>query len=149
KYFNSLTGELRAEAVSRNDPTFHPLVVGVTWPSLLQLSEWWVVPVAVAHGMSFSTKASEAEDIGAHQLRAILSTVLGARRQSQIQVRPHEQHRPPPRIVFIGHSFGARALVSALAGKAALDPGFDDRDRAILLEGAFDVSALFATNGKL
>ena len=43
----------------------------------------------------------------------------------------------------------ALTLANALAGNPALDPGFTDRDRSILLEGAFDISALFAANGKL
>jgi hypothetical protein len=58
---------------------------------------------------------------------------------------------------MIGHSFGARALVTALTrapgGKPALPPpgtpGFTPEDRVILLQGAFEFAYLFGPDGAL
>ena len=146
--FNSLVGHLLDEADSRK-VDFRPLVVGVTWPSLWALGDWSFVPDAIVRGLSFVNKADDAEEVGTTWLREVVErAVLPAR--DEARRRSSGNGRPGPRVVLVGHSFGARALVSAITLRAQLLPPdkvtanpLDDKDRAILLEGAFEIERLF------
>lgn len=152
KSFNSIAGNLFDEARARKDVMFHPLIVGVTWPSQWQLGDWSVVPDAVVRGLSFSNKAHDADDIGNDLLRALIrDSVLAARTEVEGEPKNGAQSKgvKSPRIVLIGHSFGARALVKALAAEQHVDAGFHSDDRLILLQGAFEIYDLFDQNGDL
>ena len=142
--FNSLAGNL-ADAAREHGATFRPLVIGVSWPSQWRLGEWSIVPDVMVRGLSFPFKRRDGSDTGAHVLRdLILAGVLGARGESG------------PPVVMIGHSFGALALVRALStGRAAKKvvndrgerSGFDKSDRLLLLQGAFEMRALYQIHG--
>jgi hypothetical protein len=131
--FSALAGHLTDEA-QRQRLDFRPLVVGVSWPSEWQLDDWSVVPDAVVRGLSFPFKAAEADEVGAHVISYVVEEILTIR-----QAQPNS-----PRIVLLGHSFGARALVNAVK---AIDPAapaqFTTSDRMILFEGAFEIYTLF------
>ena len=140
--FDSLTGNLAAEAESRR-AAFHPLVIGVTWPSQWQLGEWSVVPDIVVRGVSFPFKRRDANDTGVHVVRdLVLEGVLPAREAAAGQ---GGSEAPP--LVMIGHSFGARALVRALATQRAGEAMFRPEDRLVLFEGAFEFKDLYQKGG--
>jgi hypothetical protein len=131
--FSALTGHMIDEARRRHGD-FRPLVIGVSWPSEWQLDDWSVIPDAVVRGLSFPFKAAQADELGAHVVSYLVKQVL--------QIR--EADAKALRVVLLGHSFGARAMVQAVK---ALDPAttakFNDQDRMILFEGAFEIHTLF------
>ena len=151
KNFNSLVGHLAVEAAARAEAgdkaaaAFRPLLVGVTWPSQWAITEWSLVPDPVIRGLSFPFKRFDADEVGRFALRHVVTdAVLPAR----------DAGRGSPPVVLLGHSFGARALITALAGHA-FRPGEDERpqkanaapfradDRLILLEAAAEIRYLF------
>ena len=141
--FDSLAGNLADVARERGE-TFRPLVIGLSWPSKWQLGEWSVVPDILIRGLSFPFKRRDANDTGVHVLRdLVLEGVLPGRRHA-----PHADGQVEPPIVLIGHSFGARALVRALATQRAAGAGFLDTDRLLLLQGAFEFKDLFQKHGQ-
>lgn len=144
--FNDLALNMADEAAAEG-LSFRPLVIGVTWPSLWQLSEWSVVPTPIVRGLSFPFKRRDANDLGTYVLRdLILHAVLPAREAA-----------PGVPVVLIGHSFGARALATALARRsddptfraadAELLARFAKQDRVIMLQGAFGFDLLFDKGG--
>jgi len=146
KNFNSIAGHLSDEEAGEG---FHPLIIGVTWPSQWQLGEWSIVPDAVVRGLSFTNKAHDAEDVGKSVLQPLIQAVLDARK-----IRNQPGAAQPTRLVLLGHSFGARALVSAMTQRsetqeAAGESRFNAEDRLILLEGAFEMRHLFDEQGNL
>ncbi|MGO8914871.1 MAG: alpha/beta hydrolase [Stellaceae bacterium] len=131
--FSALAGHMMDEA-QRLGEDFHPLVIGVSWPSEWQLDDWSVVPDAVVRGLSFPFKAVEADEVGTHVISYVVQEILEIR---QAQAKPL-------RVVLLGHSFGARALVNAVkAIEPAAPAHFNDQDRLILFEGAFEIYTLF------
>jgi Alpha/beta hydrolase of unknown function (DUF900) len=148
KNYNAIAGNLVLEARRRGDEAFRPVVIGVTWPSLWKLSSWSVVPDAVVRGVSFPWISSAADDIGQYVITYVIQHVLEARKAVG---------RPIP-ITLIGHSFGARVLMLAIDSAWERGPGqgyapqrtlFNDADRLILLEGAFQIHKLFESDGTL
>ncbi|MBB2918193.1 hypothetical protein [Cupriavidus alkaliphilus] len=91
--FNSVLSHLQRAA----GPDFRPLVIGVTWAS--SWSANWLEPLVTLS--SYRAKANDADEIGftwlAEVVRVVQQTTAG---------------RIPT--VAIGHSFGARALATAL-----------------------------------
>ena len=150
KNINSLVGHLLDEATTRkiSADRFRPLVIGVTWPSQWQLGEWSVVPDSIVRGLSFRNKALDSQDVGLNIVRPLAQMVLSARKGDG-QSGPVKS----PTLVLLGHSFGARALVTAMTGPPGeqLGPleGFAARDRLILMEGAFEITHLFQPGGGL
>ncbi len=148
--FNGIVGQLLDEAQAQGRE-FRPLVVGVTWPSLWALPDWAAVPTVVVRGLSFFNKADDAEEVGATWLREVIAhAVLPARDAARGPMQQRAAAGPGARVVLVGHSFGARALVAAItqrpqlqaptgAPEGFLEPG----DPALLLEGAFEIDRLF------
>ncbi len=146
---NGIVGQLLDEAQAQGRD-FRPLVVGVTWPSVWALPDWSVVPAALVRGLSFFNKADDAEEVGVTWLREVIAhAVLPARKAARV-VMQQRAAGPGARVVLIGHSFGARALVAAITQRPQLQAptgspeGFlERRDPALLLEGAFEIDRLF------
>ena len=153
--FNSFVGHLLDETADQQKD-FRPLVVGVTWPSLWALSDWSVVPTAVVRLLSFHNKADDAEEIGATWLRDLISyAVLPAREAARAAMQGRTGAKAA-RVVLVGHSFGARAIVAALTQRPQLEAptGMDARplergDPVLLLEGAFEIERLFDRDARL
>ena len=102
--FNSLVRELSANAAPRS---FHPYVVGVTWPSQWDSGFFG----DVYRGSSLGNKANDADEIGAGWLGAVLRYgVLPVTRDSKTK------------LIVIGHSFGARATSHAVCRGTLLVP---------------------------
>lgn len=111
---------------------FKPLLIGITWPSN------WRLPV-----LSYQNKANDADEIGqvwgAYLLNETIPAAManagvdGARR---------------PIFVAIGHSFGARALATAISSaKFTSWPGKSvevSLDHLILLQPAFSAARLYS-----
>lgn len=98
--FNSVASHIRAAATFRGDEfEFRPLFIGITWASLWSSS--WLEPLV--RGASYPSKAHDADEVGLGWLGTLLDAVVAA-------VPPSKPK------VAIGHSFGARALSSALCG---------------------------------
>src|SRR4051794_2786461 len=143
--FNSLIGNLADEAAALGIRDFRPLVIGVTWPSQWQLGEWSIVPGPIVRGVSFPFKRRDANDTGKYVLRdVIVHAVLAARQDVAARVG----RTGGPRLVMIGHSFGARAIVKALASSEVAKEPFRPEDRAVLLEGAFEFKDLYEKGGR-
>lgn len=141
--FNSLTGNLAAEAASRGI-SFRPLVVGVSWPALWRLGDWLAVSPGLVRLASFPSKRRDANDVGKWVLRdVIIAGVLPARAQASAELGV-----AAPPLVMIGHSFGARALVKALATQEAATAPFTTEDRLLLLQGAGELKDLYKDGGQ-
>lgn len=102
--FNSILSHLhRAATDTRTE--FNPLVVGVTWASMW--SAKWAEPMVAL--LSYRNKADDADEIGlswlAEVVRIVQETTAGS----------------IPSIA-IGHSFGARALATALCAGSQISP---------------------------
>ena len=162
KNFNSIVNNISL-AGQESDPNsrFKPLIVGVTWPSELNIGPWSILPQELVHLSSFFSKRQQAEDVGRYVLADVLLNVLDARKTAA-QLRGDADHSQP-RIVMVGHSFGARALVNALVhpiigGTSTLnDPqnmikaiyeNLASTDRLFLLQGAVEFGSLFAPDTK-
>jgi hypothetical protein len=141
---NSMIGQMTAEAAESDRP-FHPLIIGVTWPSMWLTGEWLPVPSQAVVLASLLNKANDADMIGRDLVRPMICKSLIARAKANKLIP----------LVMIGHSFGARILVEALRQTdegPCLDSeqkvfAFKPDDRLILLEGAFDISRLYGPHG--
>jgi hypothetical protein len=129
-------------------------VIGITWPSLWRLADFYVVPPALVTTASFSAISVNADEIGDTVGSYILQKILNARMRSA----------PETSIALIGHSFGARVLVHAIevGWKCGVDPMekeecsdaerndrgfrslFGSKDSVIFLQGAFRIARLFS-----
>ena|GEM_PF-1431115 len=162
--FNSMIGHLLDEVEARRlaikcqdrskdvDAVcrFKPLFVGVTWPSDWEISPMLPVAPAFVRGISFPNKASDAKEVGMMWLRALLEKAVLPARAAVFQNRSDQ-----PRLMIIGHSFGARAAVAGTLFPPALDMenglaaelrgSWDFRlgDRLIGLQGAYRIDELF------
>jgi len=153
--FNSIIGHLIDEVEARKElpeaddknalESFRPLVVGITWPSNWELSDILPLPDDVVRTISFPNKANDAKEIGISWLKALIQhAVLPARATVSDTVAPN--------VIYIGHSFGARATLTSLTQDQALvvpkkifDPipgSFKPGDRYIALQGAFKIEEL-------
>jgi hypothetical protein len=163
KNFNSIVNNIALAAQTQSPQAhFKPLIVGVTWPSELNIGPWSVLPQELVHLSSFFSKRQQAEDVGRYVLSDIILNVLDARRKAA-ELR-NASHAVEPRVVMIGHSFGARALVNALvhpitgAASSLDDPqsrvremfqSMASTDRLVLLQGAVEFGSLFAPDMQL
>ena len=99
--FNSIASHLKnAAGISR----FEPLFIGVTWPSVW--SSKWLDPLIKF--ASYKAKANDADEVGAIWISEIIDRIKF--------VAP-----PEAMLVGIGHSFGARAMFSAICGESTSD----------------------------
>ena len=128
--FNSIVFNLKAQ-----DPTFRPLVIGVTWTS--QWTYRWLD--SVIRFASFPSKAQDADQLGLSWLGILLHETIP------------DAHPGPVPLIVIGHSFGSRAASTA----ACIGPGIYNMDPArprqnihalINLQGAFLSSRLFGAD---
>jgi hypothetical protein len=86
---------------ARKPDVFRPLVIGVTWPS--QWSSAWFDPVLKL--FSFSSKAEDADQIGLSWLGVLMHEIVpGAIHDAGTGTS----------VIAIGHSFGSRALSTAV-----------------------------------
>jgi hypothetical protein len=153
--FNSFVGHLLDEAAERQNG-FRPLIIGVTWPWLWALSDWSVVPTALVRLLSFENKADDAEEVGATWLRDVISYAILPAREAARAAMQGRTGAKAARVVLVGHSFGARALVAALTQRPQLKApsGADPRpiergDPVLLLEGAFEIERLFDRDARV
>lgn len=149
--FNSIANHLIDEVQTRTRAgmdeaglsTFRPLVVGVTWPSHWEINDL-IFPPTIIQTLSFPNKANDAKEIGISWLKALMEyAILPAR---------DEVGADAPKIVYIGHSFGARATLTSLTQDQALivkEPvnptlkgSFRKGDRYIAFQGAFKVEEI-------
>lgn len=94
--FRDLAGKLRGSAAEAGDAAFRPLVLGVTWPSTGQ-------PLIAAS--DYGIKAGDADEVGAVWINLLLHR----------QLRRLQASGPgAPKVVVVGHSFGARATSRAV-----------------------------------
>lgn len=148
--FNSIVSHLvdevetqrRGENPEAAATGFRPLVVGVTWASDWEISDNVPVPDNWVRGISFRNKANDAKEIGLTWLDSIIfNAILPAR----------EEANSKPRVIVIGHSFGARASLTALTQRPALRSHSGRRietfmggDLFVSLQGAFKIEEIFA-----
>jgi len=127
--YNSLYGNLIEYAENNNmQGIFKPLFFGFSWPSS------WKIP-----GISYFNKANDADEVGAVWINLLLNQVLLPLKKEKF-----------PRVVLVGHSFGARAITRAVFSKKLLfDAEFIPEqipDLVIGLQGAFSINRFI--NGK-
>jgi hypothetical protein len=94
--FNAIASQINAAAPSG---TFVPLFVGITWPSIW--SAKWLDPAI--RMVSYVAKAHDADEVGVQWISQITDAFR--------EVAPSDVS-----LVAIGHSFGARAVMSAVCG---------------------------------
>lgn len=127
---NSLFGNLLHAAREAEVDSFRPLFVGMTWPS-----DWTVKVV------SYANKANDADELGFGLVNALTHNVLCRLRDSM----PMEA----PKVVLIGHSFGARIVTRAAFSRAFLRDVRSDRgpDLVLSLQGAFSLNRFIEGGG--
>ncbi|MEC5214888.1 hypothetical protein RCH06_003459 [Polaromonas sp. CG_9.5] len=96
--FNSIVPHLKNAA---GKSRFEPLFIGVTWPSVW--SSQWLDPLIKF--ASYKAKANDADEVGTIWISEIIDRIKF--------VAP-----PETMLVGIGHSFGARAMFSAICGES-------------------------------
>ena len=114
--FRDLVAQLTLAA--QGSATFHPLVIGITWPSTGQ---------PMLDGSDYGIKAKDADEVGAVWANLLLNRELR---------RLKAQH--PFKVVVVGHSFGAR-LSSRAVFSAPLVGSVQDKvvDLLVGLQGAY------------
>lgn len=120
---------------------FKPLVVGVSWASDWELSDLLPIPDSLVRLVSFPNKANDAKEIGVTWLKSLLeSAILPSRQLSKSR----------PKVVVIGHSFGARATLTAITQPNALaasessdTESYSNGDLFIAIQGAFRINEIF------
>ena len=143
--FNSLVGELLTAVPAEDRGRFHPLVIGVSWPSLW---DWSDRPILsgfdfLVKAISYGTKANDADEVGLVPVNVLLHQVLRPIKSKFLEDKL--------KIVVIGHSFGARvASRAAYSGDALKPPGDSEGtvDLLIGLQGAFSVNRFMAGKGR-
>jgi len=104
--FNSLVDRLKQTAPGGSD-VFKPYVIGVTWPS-----EWVSDLInSAAHAVSLPDKANDADELGSGWLGALINYAVRPTLGEIAQARPTVAG---PKLLVIGHSFGARATSHAV-----------------------------------
>ncbi len=157
---NSFVGHLLDEAQERaasGSQKFSPLLVGVTWPSLWELNDWAIIPAGVVRGVSFPFKANDANEFASTWLREVITRAIVPARGAAVQeMAVAAGNSDQPRVVVVGHSFGARAVLTALVQAPQLEPPqtsverlLGPEDRVILLQGAMQIERLFNEDGSL
>ena len=97
------TSHLKRAARDETRP-FRPLVIGISWPSEWPLISSWLGPV-----ISVFNKEHDADEVGYVTVNVLVHKVLNnLKRKHNVQ------------IVVIGHSFGGRAMATALNSRALL-----------------------------
>ncbi|TFF62653.1 MULTISPECIES: hypothetical protein [Comamonas] len=124
--FNAIASHIYAAAVA-DQSRYEPLFIGVTWPSIWT-SEWLDPLIRAA---SYTAKAHDADEVGAIWLADVLDVVR--------TVAPSDVT-----LVALGHSFGARAMFSAVCGDSVWDGPRPPRKWDVLIgwEGAFSIRRL-------
>lgn len=118
---------------------FKPLVIGVTWPS--QWNSLWLDPLYKL--TSFGTKAKDADEVGLTWLGILLGDTIP---QASIQAKASLP------VIVIGHSFGARAAITAACEGPIIaeEPGSRSAkqlaDLLISYQGAFLTNRLLDKN---
>ena len=130
--FNSLIGTLLKAAGTGSG--FKPLVIGITWDSL--------AGKGLVRPFTYPFKANDADEIGTVWVSRVLWDVLA----------PLKRRVNPPKIVVIGHSFGARALTQGMYSKPYLPTAGGESkevvDLALMLQGAFSVNRFLPHHGR-
>ncbi|GJH30174.1 alpha/beta hydrolase [Caballeronia novacaledonica] len=134
--FNDIIGNM-VEAARQEEgegkALFRPLVVGVTWPSMWTNS--------FANVFSYPNKADDADEVGLVWLNIVVNRTIP-------QLLKQVSSTMAPKVVLIGHSFGARAAMRALFSgpllaqdKDAKEPIPDPRvDLVVALQGAVSIN---------
>ncbi len=133
---------------------FRPLLIGVTWASDWELSPLLPLPPALVRAISFPNKANDAKEVGITWLRALIEHVV-------LPVRNGTSNNGGPKIVLVGHSFGARALMASVTENRVLNTrreaaravpqmlNFRKGDQFVALQGAFKIEELFVDEKEL
>jgi hypothetical protein len=96
--FNALGTHLKAASGSAH---YRPLVIGITWPSVWSF-QWLDPAIKLA---SYTAKAHDADEVGTIWISEIIDAVKA--------VAPSHT-----KLIAMGHSFGARAMFSAVCGES-------------------------------
>lgn len=112
------TSHLKQAAQDETRP-FRPLVIGISWPSEWPLVSSWLGPV-----ISVFNKEHDADEVGYVTVNALVHKVLNnLKRKYNLQ------------IVVIGHSFGGRAMATALNSRPLLFGNTISHPTATLMVG--------------
>lgn len=126
---------LKNISVASKEP-FNPLVITLTWPSVWgSISDFSSTRIA-SHLSSYMNKADDADEIGYTWMNWIVNHKLPE------ALRKANLRGENPKVVMIGHSFGARILSRALYSSEYIDPKFSREnivDQFIGLQGAFSL----------
>lgn len=116
---------------------FKPLVIGFTWPSVWNGVNNSFISTKAGHLASYLNKANDADEIGFTVANWIINKQIPEIKKSCCQ------NGQVPKIIAIGHSFGARLLSRAIFSKnyiRNIDKNKQPIDTFIALQGAFSVN---------
>lgn len=112
------TSHLKHAAQDETHP-FRPLVIGISWPSEWPLVSSWLGPV-----ISVFNKEHDADEVGYVTANALVHKVLD---------NVKRKHKVP--VIVIGHSFGGRAMATALNSRSLLFRDMASQPTAALMLG--------------
>jgi len=132
---------------ANDEKAFKPLVIGFTWPSVwMSISDSWLTQKA-GHLLSYPTKANDADEIGYTWANLVINEKLPqAIKNAQSNGLKKGN---TPKVVVLGHSFGARLLSRALFSKRHLKSSNSESvvDMFFGLQGAFSINRFVPDTG--
>ena len=140
KNFNVILGNIESSIDTKNE-VFKPLVIGLTWPSVWMSNSDSKIQKKAGHIFSYPNKANDADEIGYTWANWILNKKLPEATAGIVD---------KPKIVAIGHSFGARLLSRAIFSSEYIHSEFDRSssvDLFIGLQGAFSLNRFIDNKG--
>ncbi len=142
--YNLITENLKA--VDKEGKYYKPLIIGITWPSVWNSVSNSNFLKSIWHLSSYSNKANDADELGFTLVNYLINhEIPEAIRESKLEERP--------KLVVIGHSFGARIMSRAVFSKDYIKPikGLQPEsmvDLFIGLQGAFSANRFVSGKGK-
>lgn len=139
--YNTILNNLNL--ASSNNSSFKPLVIVFTWPSVWGSVSDSIILKTFRHLVSYGNKASDADEIGYTWANWIVNHQLPAAIEAA-------HLKDNPKVVLIGHSFGARLLSRALFSSSYIKSTYSRSnpvDIFLGLQGAFSARRFVADAG--
>ncbi|MEM5529591.1 hypothetical protein WN093_12260 [Gammaproteobacteria bacterium AS21] len=145
--YNKILKNIKEASKPANNAEFKPLVIALTWPSVwYSLSDSWLKR-KLGHLLSYPNKSDDADEIGYTWANWIINKKL----PESIEIAKAKGliKENTPKVVVIGHSFGARVLSRALFSSEHLKFGAKEGvvDVFIGLQGAFSIKRFLPGEG--
>lgn len=145
--YNLIKKNLLKVSKKEHNENFNPLIIGFSWPSVWGALEDNKLKKKFNHLISYFTKADDADEIGYSYANLLINKLLP-------EVVGNLNQNIRPKVVVIGHSFGARLLSRAIFAEPHLLEPCDIKNVScppanlyIGLQGAFSANRFLPNGG--